>query len=340
MLQTRKLFLATLFLSIAEALLAGEVQEATEFDQPILILSQGKTVAKLAPQSGANLYSIQIDGIEVLHQPANAKQLAGVSCGVPVLYPTPNRVRNASFTFRGQTVSFEKNAGENFIHGLVNRHPWKVIDRGSDAASAYVRCLASFEAGGELHQRFPFPHRMYLDITVRDRSIRWQYTIDNRKSDNGSQAVPYGFALHPYFRYLDDRSATYLSIPATHWMESTKQLPSGKLIPAEQLDFPLNEPLSLHGKSFDDVFYGLQPDSPTRIEFRDKAWETIIRASQEFTHLVVWTPDRPYFGVESQTCSTDAHNLDAKGFHQAAHLQVCEPGQQQSGWVEYQFPAR
>ena len=118
-------------------------------------------------------------------------------------------------------------------------------------------------------------------------------------------------------------------------MESEKQLPSGKLIPSKDLDFPLNKPMSLEGTSFDDVFWGMTPDNPTTIEFRDAKRRVTLSTSPEFTHLVVWTPDRPYFGIESQTCSTDAHNLHDAGKTEQSHLQICEPGKKMSGWVEY-----
>ena len=74
-----------------------------------------------------------------------------------------------------------------------------------------------------------------------------------------------------------------------------------------------------------------------RIDFRSTQRKVTLKASDEFTHLVVWTPDRNCFGIENQTCSTDAHNLAANGKVNEAHLQVCEPGKKMSGWVEYQI---
>ncbi|MCR9294133.1 MAG: aldose 1-epimerase [bacterium] len=321
-------------LTCMEAALAGDVREIEEHGQRVIVLSQGDTVAKLAPAAGGNVYSIEVDGTEYLHQPPSADRLAGVGCGVPILYPTPNRVKDASFTFVGRTVTFTPNAGRNFIHGLVNRYAWEIDESQSDESSASVRLIASFDRDSELHRQFPFPHRLYLQVLVTDRSVRWQYTVDNQ---GGSEAVPFGFALHPYFLYQGQRSQTYLTIPATHWMEAQQQLPSGKLIPALDLDYPLGMPMSLADTRFDDVFYGLRPENPTRIEFRDVGLSVLIRASSEFKHLVVWTPDRPYFGVESQTCSTDAHNLYAAGYEEAAQLQVCAPGRTMTGWVEYDF---
>ena len=44
--------------------------------------------------------------------------------------------------------------------------------------------------------------------------------------------------------------------------------------------------------------------------------------------------DAAWFCVEDQTCSTDAHNLYARGLKQESHLQIVEPGKTQSGWIE------
>ncbi|MFN3191571.1 MAG: aldose 1-epimerase [Aureliella sp.] len=312
--------------------MAGEIATATEFGQEVLVLSQGDTVARLAPSAGANLFSIRVGGTEFLHQPASAEKLSGVSCGVPILYPTPNRVKDSSFTFEGKKVDFKPNAGPNFIHGLVNRTKWLVLAQKPSDDSAEITLLADFENDTDLAPRFPFPHRLLLTITVRDASIRWRYTVDNR---SGKTSVPFGFALHPYFRYQGTRADTFLTIPASHWMQSERQLPSGTLIPAKELDYALKKPITLEGTKFDDVFFGVSGN--TLIDFRSSGHQISIVGSPEFTHLVVWTPDRPFFGIENQTCSTDAHNLYANGYQRESNLQICPSGKVMAGWVEYRF---
>ena len=139
------------------------------------------------------------------------------------------------------------------------------------------------------------------------------------------------------FIYQGARDNTYVSIPASHKMEAVDLFPTGHLIPASQLDYPLGEPLSLQGKSFDDVFWGVQPGGTAVIEFRDKDREITMSASESFSHVVLYTPEWPVFSVEHQTSSTDAHNLHAAGKVEEASLQICPPGETRSGWVEYRF---
>lgn len=317
---------------------AGEIKVWTDqvSGTQVYQLSQGTTIVRVAPEAGANAYSIRVDGHEYLRQPETLEKLPGAGYGNPVLYPTPNRVKNAKFRFRGKTFRFPANAGKNFIHGLVNRQSWRVVSQATDEDSAGITCAIEFREDSAMFQYFPLPHTLRLSIEVSDRQVRWEYEVDNT---SGESAVPFGFALHPYFMYQGKRDKTFLTIPATHWMESAQMLPSGKLVPAGELDYPLGEPMLLQDTTFDDVYYGMRTERPTLIEFRDTGDSIQIVASPEFTHLVVWTPQRPYFGIESQTCSTDAHNLDDQGDQQAAHLQVCEPGNRSSGWVEYRFNA-
>jgi len=325
-----KLLAVTLTSLFAGTALADELKPVMDRKTNVAVyeLSAGNTVAKFCPGQGANLFSIEIDGTELLWLPKSLSEIGGVSCGVPILYPTPNRVRDAEFTYAGRKVTFEANAGKNFIHGLVNRAKWEVVEATIENNLSTIRCTCTFKDGA-LAEKFPFPHDVSLTITVRPGVIRWEYEVDNSA---GQESVPFGFALHPYFRYVGQRKQTYLTVPATHLMESVDKLPSGELLPVKP---PIGKPMSLEGTKYDDVFYGMTPETPARIDYRDVGFQIDIHASKEFTHLVVWTPQRPFFGVESQTCSTDAHNLYASGNEKAAHLQICRPGEKLTGWVEY-----
>src|ERR1700716_2528100 len=64
---------------------------------PVLSIKQGDTLVKLAPNAGANVFSISYKGTELIKSPKSLKELPGFAYGVPVLYPTPNRVRDGVF---------------------------------------------------------------------------------------------------------------------------------------------------------------------------------------------------------------------------------------------------
>jgi aldose 1-epimerase len=320
----------------AALLSAGEVsvEKDTATGWDIYTLRQGETTVRLAPAAGANAFSVVHRGAEYFHVPDDLKKLPGVGYGNPILYPMPNRVRGATFTFEGQTYDFPKNGRGHFIHGLVHSEAFAVESYDADDAFAEVKCSLKFEPGGRAYERFPFPHLFRVTVSVRDGAVRWTYEVDNHE---GKSNLPFGVGFHPYVIYQKLRKETYLQVPATHLMEATNQLPSGNLLELNGHPLDARKPRSMEGMRADDVFVGMTPDRPARVEFRDVNRSITFQASAEFTHLVVWTPDRPFFGIENQTCSTDAHNLASQGKGNVAHLQICPPGGKMTGTVEYQF---
>ncbi len=309
--------------------------EATGWD--IYSLRQGATVVRVAPAAGSNAFSVKVGDVEYFRVPDDLQQLRGVGFGNPILYPTPNRVRGAKFEFEGETYSFPPNSSGNFIHGLVHSVPWNVASMAATQDQAEITCELPFEDGTERYERFPLPHVLRMTIRVQDQRVRWSYQVDNR---SGKKSIPFGVAFHPYFLYQGQRDQAYLQVPATHLMESIQQLPTGKLLDLEGNKLDARTPISLAGFVVDDVYFGMKSAQPSRIDFRDVNRRITLRTSDEFTHLVVYTPERPFFCVENQTCSTDAHNLAAQGQNKIAHLQVCPAGNMLQGWAEYEFEQR
>jgi aldose 1-epimerase len=301
---------------------------------PVLSIKQGDTLVKLEPNAGANVFSISYKGTELIKSPKSLKELPGFSYGVPVLYPSPNRVRDGVFTFHDRQYKFTPNNEGNFLHGLVHSAAWQsnALNLGG---TGKVSLNLPFGPGSELFKSFPFAHTLRLDIEALDNGVRWTYTVDNSKGD---KPVPFGFAIHPWILYQGPREKTFITIPATHLMESEKLLPTGKLLDLAGSKYDAREPKSLEGFLSDDVYYGMKSSQPAVIDFRQPRLKITLKASDDFTHLVLYTPkDQPWFCVENQTCSTDAHNLFAKGLKKESHLQVVEPGKTASGHVEMRF---
>ena len=315
---------------------AGTIATSQDADTgwKIYTLRQGETQVRVVPDAGANGYSIEHQGIEYLRVPEDLARLRGVWFGNPILYPMPNRVRGAKFTFAGKAYEFPANGRGNFIHGLVHSESFEVVATATDEDSAQLTCALRFQPGGRPYKLFPWRHVFRVTIRVEDGSVRWTYEVDNQEDERD---LPFGVALHPYFVYQKSRAQTFLQVPATHLMESTGQLPSGRLLDLDGQALDARQPRSLEDYNADDVFFGMRPDQPARVAFRDVERSISFGASPEFTHLVVYTPDRPFFCIENQTCSTDAHNLAAEGKRDVAHLQICSPGVVKSGFVEYRI---
>jgi|YelNatPaOPRAMG01_1025707.scaffolds.fasta_scaffold00043_9 aldose 1-epimerase len=287
--------------------------------------------ARICPEGGSNLFSLQIGPIELLRQPDSLRQLQGRGYGMLVLYPTPNRVRYAQFTFQGNSYRMPTNWREHHLHGLVLDKPWQFAEPVVTDSSATLRTWIDFAPDTEPYRYFPWRSRLSLEFTLTAQGVRVSYTVENRDE----KELPYGFAIHPYFNLLGERSQTFVHVPAQAHMEAIELLPTGNLEPLDGSPYDLRQPRPLSELNLDDVYWGMTPDRPMSWEARDKGIRLTLRASEVFTHAVVYTPpDRNFFCLENQTCSTDAHNLHERGLLKESHLLIVPPGKTSTGWVE------
>jgi aldose 1-epimerase len=286
------------------------------------------------PEIGSNLISLKVGGTEYLCD-YGATPRGNRILGTPILYPTPDRVRNATFTFDGRTFTLEPNAGSEFIHGLVREVPW-IYDppvATPDGIAATTR--VTFEQGKPYYDRFPIRNTLELTYTLRPNGMRLDFTVHN---EDARQRLPFGLGIHPYFRIVGPRESVRIQVPARKWQEVTRTdlLPTGRLLDMEDGPADLRTPTSLGTLDLDDVFWGLRPETPQVIFYDHIGKKMTLTASEFFTHSAVYTPlGRPFFCVENQSCSTDAHNLYAQGGQEVAHLVILDPGQSLAAWVEF-----
>jgi len=290
--------------------------------------------ARIAPSAGANLFGLVYDGKELLYCPEedNLAEFSGGSSGTPVLYPTPNRVARGKFTFQGRTFDFGLNDGDRFLHGLVRTVPWEFDSPVTSQTGASVECWIDFAPGTELCEKFAFDHRLSLIYELDEKGLRISYKVENRDS----RQLPYGFALHPYFNFLGARQSAILCVPARWHMEAVNLMPTGELEKLDGMPFDIRQPTPVPNLVLDDVYFGMRPENPAWIEYRQAGIRLELAASEEFTHMVVYIqPQNSFFCVENQTCSTDAHNLYARGLVDESNLLIVPAGGVKEGWIHY-----
>ena len=292
---------------------------------------QERTTASFTPDLGSNLFSFQVGGTEYLYGLASAQDQRRL-LGTPILYPTPNRVRDSRLVFEGHTYEFQPNNGTHFIHGLVRDVPWTcdapIISEEDVSVTAHI----GFEPGTEAYRSFPIRNALELTYTLRPGAIRLGFAVHNFDDHH---RLPFGLAIHPYFRIIGPRQSVRLQVPARRWMEAVDLLPTGQLVDLEDGPADLRSPVSLADLDLDDVFWGLETNKPQVIYYDHIGKKATLTASRLFTHSVVYTPQgMQFFCVENQSCSTDAHNLHARGLEKEAHLTILEPGELLTAWVE------
>jgi len=286
---------------------------------------------RICPEAGGILFSYVFGGVELLHTPTSLRAAAGGGTGNPILYPTPNRVRNGRCTFEGREFRFSDD-GKTTIHGLVRKLSWQADPPRRDEGELVLKTWVDFTPETPTFDRFPIRHRLEVEYRLSATGLRMVFAVENRDTAR----LPFGFAFHPYFRILGAREQTVIWVPAERKMEATPDLlPTGVLQKLDGAPFDLRQPRSLSELALDDVYWGMSAARPAGYEARDAGIRVSLPASEHFTHMVVYTPPgKPFFCLENQTCSTDAHNLHAKGLTDEAHLLVVEPGSRISGWVE------
>ena len=76
---------------------------------------------KVCPEGGNNMFSFMAGEQELLNEPDDVSSLIKRFAGNPILYPTPNRIRNGTYTFMGDSLkmSFPTETRSHSGHGLV-----------------------------------------------------------------------------------------------------------------------------------------------------------------------------------------------------------------------------
>ena len=290
--------------------------------------------AYISLRYGANLCRYSCCGLNIIdYDPALLH--IGDFTGTPVLYPTPNRVENGRFTFDGEIYEQVKRGRRVLEHGLVFNEPWELVRVGADEQSAFLSARIKWTKDSSLYPAFPFLHSLTLNFRLGKNVLCIAYDIHN----TSSECIPYGFGLHPYFQKCSGEENTLIELPVDYVMEATEALlPTGKVIPVSETNFDLNNPVPIGKLDLDHVFLRTSGDAPAVIHYKDRDLMVKINATEEFSHYVVYSPSgMSYFCVESQTCSTNAHNLYARGLKDISGLAFVAPGAHKTGQVVYRL---
>ena len=307
-----------------------EVKAVDGFQVHVLRQDQ-KAVAEIAPGLGNNCFAFRVaaagvgsDGDQWLHLIDAPPDLTTLQqqpdiYGIPILFPFPNRIRGGTWHFEGQTCHFDKPAeSPTSIHGLLLKRPYRVASHtANDKGAALTSTLDSGEFQ-DIGRQFPFPFSITITYTLKDAALSLNVSIQNTGSNN----MPVGFGIHPYFRVALSRNANaaaaLIKVPAAaYWELDADSLPTGKTLAAGgELDLRNGRPFA--GLELDHVFTDVQmdPDGFSRcfIENPDTGLGMVIESDPQFRELVVYTPPgRDTICFEPYTCPTDAINLEAKG---------------------------
>lgn len=250
--------------------------------------------------------------------------------GNAILYPTPNRVFEGILHYKDKTLTLSKRGKRIPMHGLVFNEPWEWEQPRITSEGVLLNTWIDFNEEKDYYEAFPFIHRLSLSFILSRKGVKVAYTVSNQ----GEEELPFGFALHPFFKKLDDQ--TLLLVPAQTMMECRPDyIPTGCLKRVDGTDYDLRKPMPLTSRYYiDNEYYPLI--GMAEIHYPSLRRKLVLETSPEFSHCVVYTPDKfSFFCIENQTCAIDAHNLYDRGFQEESGLIVLPPGESHSGFVSY-----
>ena len=286
---------------------------------PVYTLSGPDLTISVDLYHGMNVPSLSYKGQELLYFDAIQMQ-KGALRGAPILFPTPNRIRDNVFLFNGKR-------SQAIMHGQARRNPFTFVKAKVDDTSCMI--TGNLVLGCDAVP-YDYPSDLSVTITVTQKSVSWNYTVTNK----AERPLGYGFAIHPLF--LKKEGMKIVS-DVSYAMEADNDLlPTGKLIPVASTADDFSEGKTVFDLSLDKVFTSLGNAVKSQIRYSD--FTLSIEGSEQFTHTVVYTrQELPYVCLEPQSCSTDCHNLYERGYGKESGLTIVRGGEQDCGRITFYF---
>ena len=316
-------------------------------DPTIYVLTAAGQLAEVWPALGFNCFSWRITepgrSLDLLYcDPGLFTDGRPTRSGIPILFPFPNRIRAGHFTWDGRAYQLPLNdsTAKNAIHGFACRRPWRIVDRGADATSAWLtgQFRGSLDAA-DCAPLWPADYELTLTIRLLEGCLRLEAEVINPDT----KPLPFGLGYHPYFKLPftsgGDAEECRVQVPARSYWPLTDSLPNGDRVLVNTAR-DLQTPRRYGDLQLDDVLTEVSTSAGQDglrecgvIEGHGKEAPLRLFCSPAFRELVVFTPaHRQAFCVEPYTCATDAVNLQARGID--AGWLTLAPGQRWRGDVE------
>ncbi|MDA8219049.1 MAG: aldose 1-epimerase [Dehalococcoidales bacterium] len=194
--------------------------------------------ATIIPSLGNNLMSFVVSPDEgsplevMMGAPAGESIERASRWGNPILFPFPNRVRNACYSFEGHEYRLDVNTPDgHHLHGLVRDLPWRVEEARAGDDGALLRCSLRTTEHSDVLRQYPFPFVLSVTYVLASNTLRCDAAVQN----TGEGRLPMGFGLHPYFRAPlepeGNRADCMVQVPARYtWKLDAEKLPTGEQV--------------------------------------------------------------------------------------------------------------
>ncbi|XID92326.1 aldose 1-epimerase [Paenibacillaceae bacterium WGS1546] len=284
------------------------------FSTVTLIDTIAQAEAEVTPDIGSNLYRFRSAGHSVILPPVDLETLkhekfAVFQYGTPILFP-PNRVKNATFTFRGQVYTLPLNEPpHHHLHGEICSRSWEVVEIGvSQHRGAYLTTRFRYASHPDI--LYYFQHPMVFTVTYRlyEGRLHMHAAVTNE----GEREAPFAFGLHPYFSVpLSDESVRLIMPAAAEWPVTREAFVTGQpeITPFSKA---LNEGIRLEDYPEGGCSLLSLPEGQTlcRLEVPRRGYAIYYRFDTGFPYALLFRPSwEKAVSIEPYTAVTDAFNL-------------------------------
>lgn len=299
-----------------------------------LLSPSGEASARVLVSQGCNLFELVVrHGGHPVHllwheEDFETGTRRASSSGTPILFPFPGRIQGTSMTFGGRTFPLEAGDGRgNAIHGFVHTRPWRVIANSQSHVTAEFH--ASVDGPEILSQgRWTGDFLLRATIEVADDGAAITLHVENP----GSEPLPCGWGLHPYFRVPlgnGSKDLCTIRLPVTKKWDMVDMVATGRTVIDDAAD-RLREGVRFADAAYDQGFGGLvredggeyvatiaDPGSNAKLD---------ILFDKPYREIVIYNPShREAVAIEPYTCICDPFRLEEEGVD--AGLIVLQPGE-------------
>lgn len=176
------------------------------------VIEKGSARLVLAPQVGGAIAAFTIDGRDVL-RPMAAGATDALAAACFPLVPFCNRIPNGRFAFEGREIALPPTLGDNphTLHGQGWRNAW-TVETAQDGEA-----VLSYDHAADA---WPWSYRAEQRFTLSETGLRVELSVTN----TGTQAMPAGLGLHPYFPAREGEALTAVNDGV--WMIDAEVLPT------------------------------------------------------------------------------------------------------------------
>ena len=288
------------------------------------------TYCLVLPEVGANLLKYCYKGTAVIDYNEEVAAKGGFT-GCPVLFPTPNRVKDCKTRYNGVEYTQLKNGEPHLLHGYAYDAVFDVEDIKEEKDFASVSLSFEMKKGDEVLKSYPFENKLTVTYTLYNGGVKVTSNVKN----NSEAVMPYGFAIHPYFFFKGDAK---FSIPSDEYVETTPQvIPTRNILKTEDKFPGINDGILASSVVLDNNYIKRDGENAT-LELIEEKLKITFAVPDDFKHFVVYHPyNAKFICIENQTCSIDANNMHLEGLTEVANQKFLNPGEEESLTIDLQI---